>query len=105
MRWVCLALFLAGCSPKPSPVAFVAPVPHAIPHQEALTAEAEAARYAARRAVADPTADNQRLIRVIDLTETMRRAVSVARAHPTHGNRTAAREAIRRLRVFVREGK
>lgn len=63
---------------------------------DARHATAEAVRRALK---GDATPDQ--VDRMTDLTVAMQRSVALARRHPTRGNRTAARAAIKRLKDAV----
>lgn len=105
MRWVVLCLLLSACAasetvvvePQREPIAAVySPVPKVI--GEAMRAQKDAAYAAATRN--DLTTPD--LLRMLDLSQTMQRAVRRVRAHRSAANVRAAREAVDALREFMR---
>lgn len=95
-----VTLLLAGCAAKPvvvPPHHTHRPIVEADPMvSDARQASAEAVRRALNGEVAPEQVD-----RMTDLTVAMQRSVALAKRHPTRGNRTAARAAIKRLKDAV----
>lgn len=105
MRWVLLCLLLSACAaPEPAAVepqresiaAVYSPVPKVI--GDAVKAQSDAAHAAATRN--DLTTPD--LLRMLDLSQAMQRAVRRVRAHRSAANVRAAREAVDALRSFMR---
>lgn len=102
-RCCLVAVLLAGCArdapapvePRPVVVPAYLPVPSVI--DEAAKVQRDAAHVAATRD--DLSAAD--LLRMLDLSHTMQRAVRQMRAHRTAANVAAVRASIRALREFM----
>lgn len=103
-RWLLPLLLLAACTPEPPPI--VEPHAVAIPFRapatpgvidEAARVQTEAARMAATRD--DLSAPD--LLRMLELSHAMQRAVRDVRTHRTPANVAAVRRAIGALREFT----
>lgn len=106
-RLLVLAALLVGCArdapppvePRPVVVPAYLPVPSVI--EEAAKVQRDAAHVAATRD--DLSAAD--LLRMLDLSHTMQRAVRQMRAHRTAANVAAVRASIRALRGFSESGR
>lgn len=102
-RWLLPLLLLAACTPEPPPIVephavavpFREPAPGVI--DEAARVQTEAAHMAATRD--DLSAPE--LLRMLELSHAMQRAVRDVRSHRTPANVAAVRGAIRALREFT----
>lgn len=96
-----IVLGLAGCAiPEPAPEPTEQPRPVIV--EQPVVKEAAKTKAAARRYVeARPDLSSAELIRMLDLSQAMRRAVRRARAHPTVRNIRGAKDAIQALRGFM----
>lgn len=95
---------LAGCAPTvaPEPVP-EPPVPEARHEPPAVLKEAAKTQDAAKRYVDQrPDLSATELIRMLDLSQAMQRAIGRVRAHRSAVNVRAAREAIQAMREFMR---
>lgn len=100
MRWLCVAVLLSACSPRPEPA--VIP-PKIVPRVMPSTGEADRARAEAARHIAtDPTIENQRLLRIMELSEAVRRARDTEKAHPSTKHVRAMRNATSALLGYLR---
>lgn len=103
IRFLVLALLLAGCSPS-SPVVSAESVALPVaPSKPLVVAEADRTQeQAARFAKERDDLSNSDLIQMLRLSADLKRAVQVWRAHRTPGNTAAVRTSIQALRTFIR---